>query len=63
MTAPNEPDPDVEIVKLLGDIDRLRAVIDSELDREGGASRSIILAASELLREKNERLEELGWIE
>lgn len=52
--------PDSEIVQLLGDIEQLRALIDRELDA-GGGNRALMLACAKLLREKNERLEELGW--
>jgi hypothetical protein len=61
MRLVDETEPDAEIVRLLGDIKQLRAMIDAELEKDGGSNRPLMLACSKLLYEKNERLAELGW--
>lgn len=53
MAAEEQPDPDVEIVQLLGDIKTLRALLKDEIESEGGGNRAVVVAFAVLLRETN----------
>jgi hypothetical protein len=62
MAGTDEDDATVETTRLLEDIAQLRVLINAELDA-GGGNRALMLACAQLIREKTDRLQELGWME
>ena len=62
MAGTDRDDRTVETTRLLEDIAHLRTLINTELDG-GGANRALLLACAQLIHEKTDRLQELGWIQ